>query len=185
MDPALMSSIVAGPLLPDRSLQNLLISQAKASSHLVFVTVCYLRNLVPKGLRLTTTPQVLAPLTSEQNNFVEKSWRKILNATSSRLMKTLQSYYKNYQLEMRSRIQHQTEAILSSNDDGQGQAIFDLTTSSMEQGIAWASNCRREGKRSLTVSPQVSVLQSVGTTGREPWRGGSGGGRLRRNENNL
>ena len=49
-------------------------------------------------------------------------------------------------MEMRSRIQHQTEAILSSNDDGQGQAIIDLTTSSVEQGIVKQLSERRKKK---------------------------------------
>ena len=144
MDPTLLcTSATEDPKL-DRTLQKRLTYQARATSHPDFVTVSLQTNVVPKGLRLATTPQVLAPLTPQQGKSPETSWKTALNETSLRLLNILRVFYKYYNSEVSCRILLRREEILSSSNSTHDQAVFHFTASKVDKDVAKQLSERRK-----------------------------------------
>ena len=116
----------------DERLRKMVRVLTRASSHLDFILACLRNNVVPKGLRIRTSPQVLQSPTSDLAEVFDTAWRKILKNASILLMKTLKRYYKGFTAELIRQVETRKQDIQVEHGATTGNDIIAKTVSSAE-----------------------------------------------------
>ena len=76
----------------------------KADSHLQFVTTCLRRNIIPRGLQISTQPLVPKPPLQRLLNELNEQWGRIVRQASTQFLVALKYYHGRCKEELRQRL---------------------------------------------------------------------------------